>query len=499
MLLDRLREVYSRLTTGETTEELAIQGGVWVAGINVADRAIQLLNVVILARLLSPEAFGLLGIALLVLGGLQQVSRLGFDEALVQHESESIDAYLNTAWLMKLARGAVIAVVVAAAGPSLARFFGEPEAAGLIRVIGLLPLLSGVQNPAIVYFQKNLNFHKEFLYTIGGRVVDLVVAVAIALVYQSVWALVAGLVAGKLAMVALSYLIDDYRPAVEFDSNYAREMFDFGKWMLASGILVFLYGQGDDAFIGWIFGASALGFYQLAYRFSNAPATEVTHVISRVAFPAFSKVQNDVDQLREGYFRVLHMTTLVGFPLSAGIIAVAPQFVYAVLGAQWAPAVPLLRLLAVWGAIRAFGANAGALFQAVGRPDIGTKIQAIKVVILAITIYPAAVRFGTLGVAGAVVANAILVQPILIFMILDVTQGSLPRLLFLLVCPLVGSVVMALVVVGIDEAFVPRTGLLQLGGLVATGVVMYVGVMVLIEMVSQYEFTSVAEVFRDAV
>ncbi|WP_241768275.1 lipopolysaccharide biosynthesis protein [Haloferax sp. ATB1] len=478
---------------------MAIQSGIWAAGINVADRALQLLNVIILARILSPEAFGLLGVALLVLGALQQFSNLGFDSALVQHESDNIDEYLNTLWLMKIARGAVIATITIASGPLLAQAFGEPEAAGIIQVIGFSPLLLGIQNPAIVYFQKDLHFHKEFIYKVGGRTIDILVAVATALVYQSVWALLAGLLAGRVVMVILSYAIHDYRPGIEFNREYAGEMFEFGKWMFASGILVFLYGQGDDVFIGWFFSASALGLYQLAYRFSNAPATEVTQVISRVAFPAFSKVQNDTAQLREGYFRVLHLTTIAGFPMAAGVIAIAPQFVLAVLGEQWEAAIPVMQALAFWGAIRSFGASTGALFKAVGRPEIGTKIQALKVAILVVVIYPAATEFGLLGVAGAVVVNAVLVQPLVIYMVIDVTEASLSRLLFLLMCPLTGSVIMGLAVIGLDRMVITGTGVLQLGALVIIGVVIYIGVMLGIENISRYEFSSLVSTFRGTI
>jgi len=108
-VLDRLRVIYNRLTAGGSTEAQAVQSGVWVTVINVGDRLLQLLKVIILARLLSPEAFGLLGIALVTIAALQQFSNLGFDEALIQHEEENVDAYLNTAWVIKIIRGVVIA------------------------------------------------------------------------------------------------------------------------------------------------------------------------------------------------------------------------------------------------------------------------------------------------------------------------------------------------------------------------------------------------------
>jgi O-antigen/teichoic acid export membrane protein len=492
-------KVYSRLTSGGSTEEMAIQSGIWVTGINVADRALQLVNVIILARLLSPEAFGLLGIALVVLAAFQQLSKLGFDEALVQHRDENIDQYLNTAWLMKIGRGAFIALAAFILGPYISEFFGEPDAAAIIQVIGISPLLLSLQNPAIVYFQKDLEFHKEFAYKIGGRIVDLVTAIAFALIFQNVWALVVGLLAGRVTMLLLSYTIHDYRPQIEFVWEYGQEMFDFGKWLFLSGILFFLYAQGDDAFVGWFFGATALGYYQLAYRFSNAPATEVTQVIARVSFPAFSKIQDDTQKLREGYFRVLHATTLVGFPIAAGLIAVAPQFVHVVLGSQWIETIILIQVLALWGAIRAFGASTGALFKAIGRPDITTKLQAIKVAILVITIYPASTQWGVTGVAVAVVANAVLIQPIVVYLIVSVTEGSLKRLLFLLICPLAGSTLMALGVVGVDEYVFDGTGILQLLFLIAVGVVIYVIFMLLLEETSQYEFSELYHTLRGAV
>ena len=498
-MLDTLRAVYDRLTADGSTEEQAVRSGIWAAGINVGDRVLQLLKIVVLARLLSPTAFGLLGIGLLTLAALNQFSRLGFDQALVQRPEEDVDEYLNTAWVMKIARGLLLAVLAFALAPHLAAFFGEPRAEPVIRVLGVSPLLLGLQNPAVVYFQKNLDFHREFVYRIGGRLVDLVVAVAFVLVYRNVWALVAGLLASKATMVLLSYAIHQYRPRVSFDPEYGREMFGFGKWLFASGVLVFLYGQGDDAFVGWFFGATALGFYQIAYRFSNAPASEITGVISRVAFPALSKVQDDVDRLREGYFRSVQMSAVVGFPVAAGIVAVAPQFVGAVLGTEWEPIVPLMQLLAVWGGIRAFGANVGAVFKSVGRPDFDTKLQAVKVAIIAVLIYPAAEQFGVLGVAYVIVGNTFVIQPISIYLVLSVVEGSLSRLLSLVVYPLAGSALMAGVVVLIDTYVFDGTGVIELSVLVAAGVVSYVVVMLTFERSTDCEFVGIYRTLRRSV
>jgi O-antigen/teichoic acid export membrane protein len=498
-VIELLRTVYERLTAGGSTEEQAIQSGIWVAGINVGDRVLQLLKVIILARLLSPAAFGLLGIALLAIAALRQFSKLGFDEALIHHENEDVNAYLNTAWVMKIARGALIAAIAFFAAPYLAVFFGEPQAEPLIRVISISPLILGLQNPAVVYFQKDLNFHREFIYQIGGRLVDLVTAVVFALIFGSVWALAAGIVAMNFVKFALSYGIHNFRPKFRFNLVYGREMFGFGKWMFASAVLLFMYRQGDDAFVGWFFAATSLGFYQMAYRFSNAPATEVTNVISRVAFPAFSKVQNDVDRLREGYFRVVQLSSTIAFPMAAGIVAVAPQFVRSVLGNQWEPMIPLIQVLAIAGGLRAFAANAGAVFKAVGRPDYDVKLQAFKTVTIALTIFPAAKYFGVEGVALVILGSAIIMQPLLVSVLLPLIDGTVKELIDYVIYPLISSIVMLLIVVGVDRYIFSQSGIVYLLMLIVIGVVSYIPLMLLAERYTECEFLNLYTTVRRAI
>ncbi|MCU4800378.1 lipopolysaccharide biosynthesis protein [Halobacteria archaeon HArc-gm2] len=496
-MLDTFRDLYHRITTGGSTQEQAIQSGIWVAGINVSDRILQILNILILARLLSPNAFGLFGIALLVVAALRKMSQLGFDQALIQLEKENIDSYLSTLWVMKIVRGAVIFGFAFVVAPYLATFFGEPQAERLIRVIGITPLILSLQNPAVVYFRKDLNFDKEFVYQVGSSLLKLVVATVMALVFRSVWALVAGIVAANFAKLVLSYGIHEYRPSIEFNWEYGKEMFDFGKWIFASSILVFLYGQGDDAFVGWFFTATSLGFYQIAYRFSNAPATEVTHVISRVAFPAFSKVQTNIAKLREGYFRTVELSTIIAFPMAAGIIAVTPQFVPIVLGSQWQPVIPIMQLLAIWGALRSFGASIGPVYKSLGRPDVEVKLQAIQTAIIVIGIYPAATNFGLLGVAGVIIVSSITVLPMHLSLVSSFIEADITSITALVIHPVLGSTALFGVVWAIGRYGVPLKGAGKLAALIAVGVVVYLSYMAFIAKATDYDpYTIFREIFE---
>ena len=404
-----------------------MKSGIWATSINVLDRGIQLGKVVILARLLSPADFGLMGIALLTLAVLENFTKLGIDTALIQRVERNVDEYLNTAWTMKLLRGTVLAALAIALAPHAATFFGEPRAEAIIQVIALATVLTGLKNPGVMYLRKDLEFHKQFVLTLSGTGANAVVTLALAVTFRNVWVLVAGYLVGNFVTLVVSYLVHDYRPWPEFDLGHARELFGYGKWLTASAIVLFFINQGDDGFVGWFLGASALGFYQMAYRLSNAPATEVTQVITSVVFPMYSQVQENEPRLRNGFFRTLQISTMIAFPMSTGIILVTPSFVRAFLGEQWVPMILPMQILAFWGAVRSLDSNAGPLFKAIGRPDYLTKILSLKLVLVALFIYPVTARWGVAGTAAVIVGASLVTNPILDYLCLRAVDGSFRR------------------------------------------------------------------------
>jgi O-antigen/teichoic acid export membrane protein len=403
----RLREAFVRLkqlvTPGSSLESRTVTSGFWLGSTKVADRGLQILMLVFLANLLDPRDFGLMGIAMLSFSALTRFSNLGINSALVQNEDEDVDDYLDTAWLLELARYAVIATVLFLGAPLVAQLFDEPGATALLRVFALVPVFRGLKNPAIVYFQKDLEYQLQFVYRVSGSVTQLAVAVAWALVSPTVWALIAALVTAEVTRTFTSYVVHPYRPWPSFEMAHAKEIIDYGKWLTGSSILNFLGTEGDDVVVGALAGATALGFYQLAYRLSNAPATEFSEVIAGVMFPAFSKLQNDPERLRAAFLRVLQVTAFVSIPASFGIALVAPSFVRAFLGPDWVPMILTMQILAAYGLLRAIGRTFSPAWKAIGRPDYVTKLSLVRIAILAVLIVPATSRFGIEGTAALVV------------------------------------------------------------------------------------------------
>jgi O-antigen/teichoic acid export membrane protein len=203
----------------------------------------------------------------------------------------------------------------------------------------------------------------------------------------------------------MSYILHSYRPRIRLDKGEFKELFGFGRWVLGSSILIFLLTQGDDIFVGKMLGVTALGFYQMAYLISNLPATEITHVISQVTFPAYSKMQDDIPQLREAYLRVLQVTAFLSFPIAGLIFVLAPDFTKIFLGEKWMPMVPALQIFCILGAIRSIVATMGPVFYSTKKPKIGTQLSLMQLAIMVSLIYPLTMKWGIAGAAISVVLN----------------------------------------------------------------------------------------------
>jgi len=404
--LPRKLQIKDEKRVAESLSKKVVRGGIWMFSLRIASRVLLLVSTVILARLLAPGDFGLMGIALLAMGTIETFSQTGFETALVQKKGE-IREYLDTVWVSLIIRGTMISAILYFSSPLVGIFFNAPKAIDLIKVIAFIPLINGIANIGVLYFQKELEFRKKFVYITGGAFTGTIATVYLAFLLRNVWALVYGTLAGCLAQFALSYLIHSYRPKFKFDWEKVKELFDFGKWIFILGIIVFLVTNVDNALVGKLLGMASLGFYTMAYKFSNFSCTEIAHVISQVSFPAYSKLQDNLPKLKEAYLKVLQIVALISIPLAGGIFVFAPEFTKIFLGDKWIPMVSAMRVLCIFGAVRSIQNTFGALFNGIGKPEIGVKIGIIQLVILSIVIFPFTVNLGIVGTAWAVSSSIV--------------------------------------------------------------------------------------------
>jgi len=411
-----------------------VSGGFWVLSVRVFGKLLGLARTIILARFLAPEDFGLMGIALLALSIMDTFSRTGFREKIIQKEGET-ESYLNTAWTVEFLRDSMIAIILLIGAPYIAAFFKNSDAIPIIRLIGLAHLATGLTNIGILFWNRELEFKRLFIFEISGNIADFIIAVFLAIIWKDVRALVFGLLGGKVVRLIASYILHPWRPKFAFDKSKAAEMFNYGKWLLISNVLIFLAIQGDDIFVGKYLGVVALGFYQMAYKISNLPATEITHVISKVTMPAYARLQIDKDRIREAYFRVLKINLAISFPVAGLIFLVAPEFVSIVLGDKWVPIVPAIYVLSFYGAIRALSAVDGALFRGTGNPRFETIISLARLSITIAIIYPLTKHWGIVGTSAAVTIPLIVTHPYNLVKSSKIIGSSIPAILKLIMPP----------------------------------------------------------------
>ena len=438
-----------------------VQGGLWTVAMRVFVQGMSLVRYIVLARMLGKEDFGLLGISLLMMQTLGTFTNTGFSAALVQKKNDIRD-YLDTAWTVEIIKALILCSVMFFAAPLMAMIKVPPEKVNLavwvIRVMGLTLVIGALGNAGMVYLKRELDFGKFFLIDVCGTLLNVLVVIVIAVKYKTVWALVAGKLVGVTFRVVLSYMVHPYRPKLSLEWDKARELWSFGRWIFGSALLGFLISDGDDYFVWGYLGIASLGVYQLSYRLSLMPATEITNVISRITFPAYSKVQDDIVRLKDAYLKVLELSAFLSVPAAGIIFVMAPDFVQLFLKDKWLPAIPVIQVLSVRGLICSIGATRGPLFMAVGKPRLGVRIKTIKLIMLVTLIYPLTRMWGVVGTAGSIVLVDILIQPFSFFLTMRVLNCPLMRMLKPIVFPLCSMLVMVAVVLGFKRwVFVDTT------------------------------------------
>lgn len=454
-MLDRLRWL---IKPGESLGQKAANAGVWAFALNMTIRLLTLVRTAVLANLLAPGDFGLMGIAMLVIGLLTSFTQTGFKSALVQSKQGLTSRYLDTAWTVEVSRGLLLGGLLFAFAPAVGTFFATPAATDLSRLLAVGLAIAGFQNTGVVSFDKDLEFQRRFAFRATPHVVDLIVSVVLAILLQDAWALAWGWVAGRMASVVASYVAHPHRPRFTFVSTAARAMFGFGIWALGSQILLYFTLNVDDIIVGRVIDATALGLYQMAFTMSQLTTTEITTVVNQVAFPAYSRLQDSPERLGRAYANTLQVVALASFPMAAGLWFVGPEAIETFLGSQWLPMVPAFNVLILWGLIRSLLATTGPLFQGVGRPSIATKIQFAQLILLAIVIYPMTRAFGVVGAAWATVIAAVGPDTVAVVLARRVSTASAWAVTKAIAIPALNSALMLAVLIGIDR-FLPQGGL----------------------------------------
>lgn len=398
-----------------------IKGVTWLGALRILTRLLTFFKTAIIARILTPFQFGIFSIASLTLSLIEILTETGINIFLIQ-QKEDIDKYVATAWVVSIIRGVLIAVFIVLLAYPIAVFFQNSQSYDLLLFISIVPIIRGFINPSVARFLKDLDFHKEFFYRTGIFFVETLVTVVFIFYTQSPISIVWGLIVGAVFEVVLSFSLARPLPYFSFHKNHFQTIIYHGKWLTLAGIFNYLYHNADNIVVGRVLGTASLGLYDMAYKISMLPISEVSDVVTRVTFPVYVKISDDVQRLQRALVRSL--VVVVGLVVPFVIVFFFfPEFIiYILLGPQWSQAVSIVQALAIFGAIRAITYTCFSFFYAIKRQDIVTLITFVSFCGMITTVVPFIYTFGLVGAAYSAVFGAFLALPLLIYYVITISR-----------------------------------------------------------------------------
>jgi len=338
-----------------------VNGSIWMVAMRLSIRSIGLVSTIILARILTPADFGLVAMAMLMIGFIEIFNDTGQQAALIAHPNPE-RAHYDSAWTITILIAVALTAIVLTVAPLADSYFNDPRVVPVIQVLSLRVLLGGLLNIGTVDFRRNLDFAREFRFGIGRKVATFATTLTLALIWRNYWALVVGTVVGHVIEVGLSYVMHHYRPRFSFAK--VREIWSYSMWILTQSIGRYFESRIDEVVVAGIASPAAMGRYTVASEFGMLPMTELLDPVSRALFPNYARIAGDPIMLRDVYLKVFSAAATVCFSVGVGLILVAHEFVAVVLGPQWSDAAPLLIWFAAAGAVNGINNTVYAVFNA---------------------------------------------------------------------------------------------------------------------------------------
>lgn len=363
-----------------------VKGTGFVAISSYLSSAIGLVTGIILARLLLPEYFGTIALAQFFLSLLGRVKAFGFDQALI-YRQDQLEKAIPTHFILQTSLGVLTFIIALVASPFLSCYY-NPQMVLIFLIFAFFSIFESISSTSRVLLDKDLKFKKASIVNILSVIISSITVLSLAALGYSIWSLVAQFVTITLIRSIGFWVVSPWKPSLrlDFDKEIVKWVFKFGGILWIGAFVTFIVLQFDDFLVGTLIGTTALGFYSKAYNLSKLPLETITHVVSRVSFPTYSKLQNNRNGLSRSYTMVLSGILRLTIPMAIILFFVAPEFTVLLIGEKWLPMVPIFHIMIIYSLLRPIFDDSGALCTAIGKPDIPTKIitvQAIWVILSA--------------------------------------------------------------------------------------------------------------------
>jgi PST family polysaccharide transporter len=349
-------------------------GAGWIYGYRWGGRLLDLISIVVLARLLAPEDFGLVAIAASIVAIVEGLSDFDVNKALIRTRGDERELY-DSAWTLSTLRGLLTALAMLA----ISWLVSEPRIAEVLRMLALSPLLTGLANPRFVAFERDLVYSRLAAQTLGAKIASFAVTLAAALLLRSYWALVLGILANSLVTLLLSYSLRPYLPRPTLARG--REILSFSGWLSLTTMVTTLSMETDKIIVGRLLGVAEAGLYFMTQRVGVLPTRELISPLQRVLFPSFSEIAEDRERLKRVVRESINVVGSLSLPAGVGFALVSDDVVPVALGEQWLAIVPLLQVLVPYLGVRATLSMVLPCVMAQGRTRLLFRVSALYAVV----------------------------------------------------------------------------------------------------------------------
>jgi O-antigen/teichoic acid export membrane protein len=389
-------------------KQQTISGVKWSGFARGSQQIIQFIIAVILARLLMPEDFGILAMAIVFTGLIAVFNDFGIGSAIIQKQDLTENDLSSIFWL-NVSIGIVTSLLTVIISPLIAAFYEKEILSQLLSLMALgffFTSLSTVQQSLLI---REMNFKKISMFEITSTVFSGIVAISLAYFGYGVWSLVWQGLTATIVMVLLLWLTSQWRPKFTFHVQSIKSVLGFSLNLLGFSTINYFSRNVDYLLIGKFLGAEPLGYYTLAYRLMLYPLENISAVVSRVLFPAFSTIQNDNARFRDAYLKTTRYIAFVTFPMMFGLFAVTNEFILTIFGPKWEQTIFLLKILCFIGMLQSIGTTVGQIYLAKGKTDWMFKWGLFTTVVTVLFI-SVGLHWGLKGVAIAYAARILVLS-----------------------------------------------------------------------------------------
>src|SRR5690625_46460 len=382
----------------------AVTGTLWVAVERFGSTGIELLVFVILARLLTPADFGLIAMVVVFFAIAQTFVDSGMGQALIRKKEITEDDRSTIFWF-NMAISIVLYILLYISAPYIAGFYNEPILTSITRVMGISVIFFGLGIVQRAELTQKLDFQRQTYAELIASLTTSILAVYLAYRGFGVWALVVKSVSLALFSSVLMWVLYPKKISFTFNKQSFNELFGFGSRLLLASIFSRITENIHNLVIGRVFAATTLGLFTKADDLKNRTSRIITGIIQKVSYPVLSKRQDNKEQLRDGYRKVLRLSSAGVIPVISLLIIFAEPIIIIVFGEQWRGAIPFLKILAISGYLYNLHAINLNILKVLGRSDLYLRINIAKKIISITTLF-VGLQFGIIGIAYSYVASS---------------------------------------------------------------------------------------------